>query len=589
MITAYKKSNYRLLLTMILVALLVITVTSAVIFKYTLENRKAYLKQLSDNEYGMLISMYKQSGDRDKVLARIGEQLTLHPGLGESGEFLLSDQQGDSIRLICYKGNYPGDIPLFIPAKSTWGEPARFAATGNSGYMKGIDYRGKKVLAYGEYIQELGWGIVTKIDYSEITEPFWEASLYAVLASLVFVLIGIYFFKHFSDPLLKRIRESEEKYHMLFELIPSGITIADIKGEIIESNKESEKLLGIPRDQHSNMRIDSDEWKIIRPDHTPMPPSEYASTIALKENRVVTNVEMGIVKEGNAITWLIVSAAPFPVSDLGIFVVYTDITRRVEAEKKLREHDSQMEEYALKLKTLNDTKDKFFSIIAHDLKNPFGSLLGASEYLYKEIDSHDARKAQKLSKIIHNSAKNAFNILANLLDWSRSQTGSLEYDPRFINLYDIVENNIQLVAAQAAEKDINISVNMDQGLGCTADPNMLNTVLRNLLTNALKFTNNRGNVIISATRTDKEIVVTVQDNGTGIPQEDLEKLFRIDVKYVNSGTNNERGTGLGLLLCKEFINYHGGKIWVESRVDEGSKFYFSIPNPDPDTEKTAAL
>jgi two-component system, sensor histidine kinase and response regulator len=238
---------------------------------------------------------------------------------------------------------------------------------------------------------------------------------------------------------------------------------------------------------------------------------------------------------------------------------------------------------------LNDTKDKFFSIIAHDLKNPFGSLLGASEYLYKEIDRHDARKAQKLSKIIHNSAKNAFNILANLLDWSRSQTGSLEYEPRFINLYDIVENNVQLVAAQAAEKDIKITVEMDQGLGCTADPNMLNTVLRNLLTNALKFTNKEGKVIISATRIDNEIVVKVQDNGTGIPQEDLKKLFRIDVKYVNSGTNNERGTGLGLLLCKEFINYHGGKIWVESRVNEGSKFYFSIPNPEPDHEKTAAL
>jgi PAS domain S-box-containing protein len=364
---------------------------------------------------------------------------------------------------------------------------------------------------------------------------------------------------------------------MLFELIPSGITIANIKGEIIESNKESEKLLGIPRDQHSAMRIDSDGWKIIRPDHSSMPSSEYASTIALHENRVVTNIEMGIVKEKDEVIWLNVSAAPFPIKNMGIIVVYTDITRRVEAEKNLKEHERQLEDYVDELNTLNDTKDKFFSIIAHDLKNPFGSLLGASEYLYKEIDRHDTRKAQQLSKIIYNSAKNAFNILANLLDWSRSQTGSLDFDPRVINLYEVIDKNVQLAAAQAAAKDIKIQVKVDESLQCTADPNMLNTVVRNLLTNALKFTHQGGKVIVAATRTPDNVVVEVQDTGTGIPEEDLNKLFRIDVKYVNTGTNNETGTGLGLMLCKEFANYHGGNIWVKSHLNEGSTFYFSIP------------
>jgi PAS domain S-box-containing protein len=563
---------------MIVVSLLVMAVAIAVIYRNTMQSRKDYLKQLSDNEYAIMMSVYRQTGDMDQVLAKIVEQQHQHPGLGKTGEFLVSVQQGDSIILIYRSGIQQVVVPLSLPVSTALGEPAKYAALGNRGYMKGLDYRGEKVLAYGEYVQELGWGIVTKIDYSEITEPLWEASLIAAIASLVLVMIGIYFFKRFSNPLFERIRENEEKYHMLFELIPSGITIANIEGKIVESNKESEKLLGIPRDQHAAMRIDSDAWKIIRPDHSPMPSSEYASSIALHENRVVKNVVMGIVKEENVVTWLNVSAAPFPIKNLGIIVVYTDITRRVQAENKLKEHEHQMEDYIEELNTLNDTKDKFFNIIAHDLKNPFGSLLGASEYLYKEIDRLDTRKAQKLGKILYNSAKNAYNILANLLDWSRSQTGSLSFDPGLINLYDVVVNNVQLAAIQAAEKDINIRIQIDQGLECTADTNMLNTVLRNLLANALKFSHPGGKVIVAANRTPDEVVVEVKDNGTGIPEEDLNKLFRIDVKYVNAGTNNEKGTGLGLLLCKEFINYHGGKIWVESHLNKGSIFYFSIPN-----------
>lgn len=564
MITAFKKSNYRLLLTMILVSLMVTAVAVGVIYHITLKNKKEYLKQLVDNEYRILNPGHRDTGEMGEVLEIMGEQQSLHPGLGETGEFLVSVRDGDSIRLLYYSGMPPDGKPLLFPVQAVTGEPSRLAASGKRGYMKGLDYRGNKVLAYGEYIPEFGWGLVAKVNFIEISGPFWEASLFALLSSLVLVLIGIYFFKRFSDPLFERIRESEEKYHMLFELIPSGITIANVRGEILESNQESERLLGIPRERHSNLRIDSPDWKIIRLDGSPMLVSEYASTIALRENRVVSNMEMGIMKKGGNITWLNVSAAPFPIKDLGIIVVYTDITRRVEAE--------------MKLKVLNDTKDKFFGIIAHDLKNPFGSLLGASEYLYKEIDKHDTRKAQKLSKILYDSSKNAYDILANLLDWSRSQSGSLEFNPGSLNLYDIVNRNIQLAGVQAAGKEVEVNIRLEEGFQCFADPNMLNTVLRNLLTNAIKFTPSGGEVTIAATRNEEGVEVTVSDNGLGIPEEDLDKLFRIDVKYVNTGTNNEKGTGLGLILCKEFIEYHGGKIWVESRLNEGSTFHFLLPD-----------
>jgi PAS domain S-box-containing protein len=579
MITAFKKSNSRLLLTMILVSLMVTAVAVAVIYHITLIEKKGYLKQLAENEYQLLVSVYQETGDLAQVLEMMGEQHSRHPGLGETGEFLAAVIEGDSIRLLYYNGIRLNREPLSFSLSDSKAEASKFAASGKRGYLKGLDYRGMKVLAYGEYIQELEWGIVIKVNFSEITGPFWEASLVAMISALVLVLLGIFFFKRFSDPLFERIRESEEKYHMLFELIPSGITIANIKGEIIESNLESERLLGMPRDRHSKMRIDSADWKIIQPDHSPMPVSEFASTKALNENRVVANVEMGIVKKDGQVTWLNVSAAPFPVRDLGIIVVYTDITRRVEAEMKLQEHDREMEEMVRELKVLNNTKDKFFSIMAHDLKNPFGSLLGASEYLYKEINNQDIDKSRKLSKILYHSSKNAYDILANLLEWSRSQSGSMEYSPARINLFEIANKNVLLASAQAAEKEIDIELKVKQDFECEADPNMLNTIIRNLLTNAIKFTPEGGKVILDASRNKKEAVISVKDTGTGIPEGDLDKLFRIDVKFVNTGTNNEKGTGLGLILCREFIEYHGGKIWVESNPGEGSTFYFTLPDP----------
>ena len=513
MLTSFRKSNIRLLLTMIIVSLLVTTVTIAVIFTYTLKNKKTYLKLLSEHERGIFMTLYRQTSDTDALFSLIIEQQFLHPGLGETGEFIVTELKIDSVWFYHCNRVDPTITLTVLPVNSVRGKPGIYAAKGNTGFVRGLDYQARNVLAYAEFLSEPAWGLVIKIDYAEIIKPFWEASLIAVVSSLVLILIGIYFFRRFSALLYNRILESEEKYHMIFELIPSGITIADPMGKILESNRESERLLGLPRKEHTSRHIDSDEWRIIRPDHSPMPATEYASTIALKENQVVTNVEMGIVKENGQVTWLNVSAAPFPFADLGVIVVYTDITRRVEAEKRIRKHEIQLEQNASELKTLNNTKDKFFGIIAHDLKNPFSSLIGATEYLYKEIDKHDRKKIKMLAKILYESAQSGFDILTNLLEWSRAQTGTMNYDPEKINLQNMVEKNINLVAVQANSKQIKIVTDLDPELNLVADENMLNTVIRNLLTNALKFTHPGGTVAISAVRSNREVQVTVRDTG----------------------------------------------------------------------------
>jgi two-component system, sensor histidine kinase and response regulator len=254
---------------------------------------------------------------------------------------------------------------------------------------------------------------------------------------------------------------------------------------------------------------------------------------------------------------------------------------RKKHQEELQKLNAELEQKVLDrtrdLKELIATKDKFFGIIAHDLKNPFSGLLGASEILFKYTEAYDKENIKKLSELLHSSAKNVYAMLENLLEWSRTQTGSIDFKPEEIIVRDIVTENFANIQTFAFTKKIKLTSEVKNGLQVNGDRNMLNTILRNLLNNAIKFTHNGGKVSVNAIKTNEHITFNVKDNGVGIPQEDIGKLFRIDIKYSNRGTSDETGTGLGLLLCKEFVEKHNGKIWVESVINEGSEFKFTIP------------
>jgi len=247
-----------------------------------------------------------------------------------------------------------------------------------------------------------------------------------------------------------------------------------------------------------------------------------------------------------------------------------ELADRIQAEEALKESETLLIE-------LNATKDKFFNIVAHDLKNPFTSLLGASELLFQNIDQLDEENIRKLAIILNDSAKSGYAILQNLLDWSRSQTGLLKINPEHINLKSLVDENILNQELFSSNKEIEIHSEINEDIYIFADKNMINTVLRNLISNALKFSYRKGRIIIKALMNENEIVLSVKDFGIGIPGENMAKLFRIDSKFSLPGTENEQGTGLGLKLSREFVEKQGGKIWVKSRVGEGSEFMFSIP------------
>lgn len=261
-----------------------------------------------------------------------------------------------------------------------------------------------------------------------------------------------------------------------------------------------------------------------------------------------------------------------------IQAIVRDITERKEAEKRLHALTKELEE-------LNEAKDKFFSIIAHDLKGPFNAILGFSEILTSEWDTFEDQELQHFIKNIQGSATHAYKLLLNLLDWSRSQTGRMEYQPDHIDLSGIINEIILLQRSYIDSKGVKLFSSVDFNTMVYADENMLKTVLRNLLENAIKYTPQGGNVTITAHCTDTEhdgnkIIISVKDTGMGIPAEELPKLFEIDQEYKTQGTANEKGTGLGLLLCKELVKKNQGEIFVESEPGKGSCFSFTIPQKD---------
>jgi len=255
---------------------------------------------------------------------------------------------------------------------------------------------------------------------------------------------------------------------------------------------------------------------------------------------------------------------------IGIIVLFISFRMRRKAERMLTLKNNE-------LKQLNQTKDKFFSIIAHDLKSPFSSLMGFAEMLALNAESKNTKEVIEYSQIIHNSTKRLLGLVENLLQWSRTQIGTTEYKPSQLDISIQTHNIVSLLRLNAEEKDIIISPKIERNLVAWADENLYNTVLRNLISNAIKFSRVGSMINVTAGVKNNMIEVSVADSGVGIRQENLEKLFLVDSNFSTKGTLNEKGTGLGLVLCKEFVEINKGNIWAESQLERGSTFYFTLP------------
>lgn len=294
---------------------------------------------------------------------------------------------------------------------------------------------------------------------------------------------------------------------------------------------------------------------------------------ALSGNK--TNIERMFTIDNENI-WLEIQYAPVKNEELeiiGVLLTGRNIT-------KMKIANEQLVNYTEILQELNRTKDIFFNIIAHDLRNPFAGIIGLLDVMLKNLEDQEMNSAEQINKylrLIQDSAKAAFSLLENLMQWAKSQTGEITFNPTKIPFATLIEYTLPIVLINAMNKNISIHTDLADENIVFADESLLNAILRNLLTNAIKFTNSGGKIIISSQVIDQFLEISILDNGTGIQANNLDKLFRIDSKFSKPGTNGEKGTGLGLILCKEFAEKQGGKIWVESEIGKGSKFSFTLP------------
>jgi two-component system, cell cycle sensor histidine kinase and response regulator CckA len=366
------------------------------------------------------------------------------------------------------------------------------------------------------------------------------------------------------------LRRSKKQYDSLVSKIPVGIYI-------LRRIPEGAYILDYVSDRTASMFNVSVESLMVdyRIAFQAIHPDDRDSLISLNQEAIqklhAFDWEGRFVIDGKD-KWLHITSLP-ELQENGDVLwhgLVTDITGRKQAEVIIRQQYNQ-------LKELNSYKDKLFSIIAHDLKSPFQSLLGSSEILAMESERLSQEEVLFFSRGLFDSLKNLYSLLENLLNWSMMQRDMIEYNPVNLNLKDIVNKIIELLNRSAAKKNISISNNVDAGAFVYADPFMINSVIQNLLNNAVKFTLSEGSIFVTSLEKDSFIEVSVIDTGIGIDSNRSSKLFSFSSLFTTDGTAGEKGTGLGLPLCKEFVEKNNGKIRVESELGKGSRFTFTLP------------
>ena len=387
--------------------------------------------------------------------------------------------------------------------------------------------------------------------------------------------------------------ESELQYRLLFETAQEGIVVIQ-KSMLSYFNPMIMEITGYNYEELLDMNF----FEFIY--------QEDRDLILANHNKTITgeNVEQRyqfrMVKKDGSICWVEMGSVKFTwKGEAATLNFINDITEQKRAELELIKLNEELKtsrdlieenlnqknlllekltETKEKLERMNSEKDKFFYIIAHDLRSPFQGFIGLTEIMVEEINVLSKSELSEISGELNKSANSLFKLLQNLLEWSQMQKGTISFAPQESLLSELIEQSYESVEQRVVQKGITLEKNIPNTIMVYADEKMLNTVVRNLLSNAVKFTKRDGKVTISAKETNERMVeISVTDTGIGISKNDIQKLFKLDKKIGRAGTDGEPSTGLGLLLCKEFVEKHGGTIWVESQEGLGSTFHFTVP------------
>lgn len=363
-----------------------------------------------------------------------------------------------------------------------------------------------------------------------------------------------------------------KKYHHIFEQSPIAIELYDYTGKLVDANQAFLDLFGVKNTEvvkGFNLFTDMN-----------LPQQAINDVQAGKSVKYEFAFDFDHVKEKKLYDTSRVGTCYLecyinPINNkkgetAGYIAHITEITDRKQAETLLKKQANE-------LQYLNVAKDEFLSLIAHDLKNPFNAIIGFSDLMLNNFSSLDDQTLHKGLTTIKNASTHAYKLLENLLIWSRNQSGRNTFNPEVLNLKTRIAEVLKLAEGSANNKDIHLTANIRKNYPVYFDKNMIDTILTNLISNAIKYSYKGGKVKVSATHNNNSVEISVSDNGIGISPDIINAIFEIDKRANTPGTADEQGTGLGLILCKDFLTKHDGQIRVESSQGKGSRFTFSLP------------
>ncbi|HNW52490.1 MAG TPA: PAS domain-containing sensor histidine kinase [Prolixibacteraceae bacterium] len=402
-------------------------------------------------------------------------------------------------------------------------------------------------------------------------QSFLEPSLLQVLTMILSLFFGLSWTFALIIMVNQRIsaemNEAKNQFELIFNTIPDPVIITSIAdGKIIDTNEGFSILTGYSKEEaKGKSSLELNLWNNF---------DERVKIIdAIQEKGVCNNLEILFKSKEDKILTGLYSAKIIVINGLPYMIsIIRDIT-----DKKLMDQELRLKN--LQLEATNAEKDKFFSIIAHDLRSPFNSFMGLTEVIAEDLDTMSSEMIRKMVESINVTAKGIYALLENLLQWSRINRGAISFNPQELNVSSEVMKVTSTTMTLARHKSIDLIIDIENELKVTADSYMFQSILRNLLSNAIKFTNRKGTIILNASKKEDAVFFSISDNGIGIRNELIGELFHFKANTGRSGTEGESSSGIGLFLCKEFVDRHNGKIWAESKEGEGSVFYFSLPVP----------
>jgi PAS domain S-box-containing protein len=439
------------------------------------------------------------------------------------------------------------------------------------------------------------------------------ATVFVILGAVIMCLAAYGFFSLFHKQRKEKIRtetliresilQERNQLRTLIDSMPDVIFIKDRQSRFVVVNKMVAGVMGTKPEA----LIGKTDFEFYTPDLAQRYFDDEQAIMKAGEAKI-NYEEPHLDENGNRI---ILSTSKVPLKNsngevMGIVGIGRDITRlkRIEVQLRKKTEDlqeintlleerqeeiiRQSEELAAQaqhltitnteLERLNKTKDKFFSIIAHDLRNPFNAIMGFSDLLCHDFKEMDDKQKLGLLELINLSSESAYNLLDNLLQWARTQTGKIKFNPEYFELSEVVREVIDLHGIMAEKKQVSLESAIPESTRVYADKNMIHTVIRNLLSNAIKFSHKGGKVYITCFKNGEMTEVVIRDEGIGMSRENSSMLFRIDTYYSTSGTSGESGTGLGLIICKEFVEKNNGRIRATSKEGEGTAISFTLMN-----------